>query len=113
MANLLISLNAFFFLLYGLQCFLSRFMILEFERFGLSTLQRKATGTLQILGAAGLITGFFIPEIGLLAATGLSLMMLVAFLVRLKIRDGFFQSAPSLLFLVLNGWIAFTFYTLL
>ena len=88
-------------------------MILEFKRFGMTDPQRLATGTLQLLGAAGVVTGLFIPIIGFLASGGLSIMMLVAFLVRMKIKDGFLQSAPSLLFLALNGWIAVSFYTLM
>ncbi|TVQ67582.1 MAG: hypothetical protein EA360_01965 [Balneolaceae bacterium] len=110
---MIISLDALFFLLYGLQCFLSPFMIQEFQRFGLTAFQRKSTGVLQLMGAAGLITGLFLPVIGLLAASGLTLMMLAAFLVRIKIRDGFFQAAPSLIFLVLNGWIATAFYAMM
>lgn len=88
-------------------------MILEFKRFGLTEIQRMVTGTLQLLGAAGLITGLFIPIIGFISAAGLSVMMLVAFLVRMKIRDGFLKSAPSLLFLALNSWIAAGFYALI
>lgn len=88
-------------------------MILEFKRFGMTDTQRLITGSLQLLGAAGVIVGLFIPIIGLLASGGLTFMMLVAFMVRIKIKDGFLQSSPSLLFLVLNGWIAVSFYGLL
>ena len=88
-------------------------MILEFKRFGLTEYQRHATGILQLLGAAGLIAGLFIPIIGFLSSAGLAVMMLVAFLVRIRIRDGIVQSAPSLLFLALNSWIAASFYTLI
>lgn len=75
--------------------------------------QRLLTGSLQLLGSAGLVMGFFLPFIGVLASAGLAIMMLVAFIVRIKIRDGFLESAPSLLFLVLNAWISHGFYTLL
>lgn len=88
-------------------------MVLEFNRFGLSNPQRVITGSLQILGAAGLLTGFLFPLIGLLASGGLAVMMLVAFIVRIKIKDGFLESAPSLIFLALNGWIFSAFWSLL
>lgn len=88
-------------------------MILEFKRFGLTDFQRFATGTLQLFGAIGLITGLFIPVIGFLSSAGLAAMMLGAFLVRMKIKDGFFESAPSLLFLGLNSWISVGFYSFL
>ena len=88
-------------------------MALEFVRFGLPDSQRILTGVLQLLGSAGLMVGFLLPVIGLLASGGLAIMMFVAFLVRMKIRDGFIESAPSLLFLLLNGWVSWSFYTLL
>ncbi|MCC5925647.1 MAG: DoxX family protein [Bacteroidetes bacterium] len=113
LSQIIISINALFFLLYGLQCFISPVMKLEFKRFGLTEPQRIATGVLQLLGAAGVVVGFFIPLLGFLAASGLALMMLSAFAVRIKIKDGFFQSAPSLIFLFLNGWIATVFYSAL
>jgi len=84
-------------------------MVREFKRYGLPNSQRQFTGVLQILGSAGLLTGFIFPVIGAFASTGLSLMMLVAFFVRIKIRDGFFQSAPSLVFLVLNAYLSVMF----
>jgi len=111
--QLIIILNAFFFLLYGLQCFMSNKMVLEFERFGLPDSQRVLTGVLQLLGFAGLMVGLLLPVIGLLASGGLAIMMIIAFSVRIKIRDGFLESAPSLVFLLLNGWITWSFYTLL
>jgi len=84
-------------------------MVEEFSRYGLPDSQRLLTGTLQILGSAGLFTGFIFPLIGALASAGLSFMMLVAFIVRIKIRDGFFQSAPSLIFMVLNAYLSIMF----
>jgi hypothetical protein len=87
-------------------------MVLEFKRFGLPDSQRLLTGVLQLSGSAGLITGFFIPVIGLMASGGLALMMLVAFLVRMKIRDGFWETVPSVLFLALNSWISWKLYAL-
>jgi len=110
--QIIVILNAIFFLLYGLQCFISPAMTQEFKRFGLPDSQRLLTGALQLLGCAGLVTGFFIPVIGFMASGGLAVMMLVAFLVRMKIRDGFWESAPSLLFLALNSWISWKFYAL-
>ncbi|TVQ71274.1 MAG: hypothetical protein EA363_06375 [Balneolaceae bacterium] len=110
--QIIVVFDAIFFLIYGLQCFISPAMALEFKRFGLSDSQRQLTGALQLSGSAGLVTGLFIPVIGTMASGGLAMMMLVAFLVRMKIRDGFWESAPSILFLALNGWISWNFYAL-
>lgn len=106
-------LNAAFFGFYGLQCFISPVMKLEFERYGLTAFQRRGTGVLQLMGAAGVLSGFLYPVLGLLASAGLSLMMLFAFLVRIKIKDGFLKSAPSLIFLGLNLLIAIQYYRLI
>jgi hypothetical protein len=106
-------LNALFFLFYGLQCFRSPVLVDDFRRFGLPDSQRILTGVLQLLGSAGLITGIYIPILGILASGGLSAMMLVAFFVRVKVGDGVVQSAPSLIFLVINAWLCVTFYNYL
>jgi uncharacterized membrane protein YphA (DoxX/SURF4 family) len=87
-------------------------MILEFQRFGLPDSQRVLTGVLQLLGSIGLVVGLFFPMIGSFASGGLALMMLVAFFVRLKVGDGVLESAPSLIFLVINAWLSFSFYIL-
>nr|WP_158278675.1 DoxX family protein [Rhodohalobacter mucosus] len=105
-------LNAVFFIIYGFQSLCSQMMIEEFKRFGLSDLQRKVTGTLQILGSIGLLTGFIYTVIGLFAAAGLTAMMFVALIVRIRIKDSVLQALPSILFLLINGWLAFVFYKL-
>jgi hypothetical protein len=84
-------------------------MIEEFKRFGMTPSQRILTGILQILGATGLVAGLFFPIIGLLSATGFSVMMSVAFIVRVKIKDNLAQSAPSLIFMVINIWLMTSF----
>lgn len=88
-------------------------MVEEFKRFGLNDKKRKLTGCLQILGAAGLFTGFIFSVIGLFAAAGLTSMMFVAFIVRIKIKDSIVQSLPSLFFMLVNAWLMFDFYCLL
>lgn len=85
----------------------------EFLRFGLSDNQRILTALLQIFASFGLFYSYYSPLSGLITATGLSIMMLVAFIVRIKIKDGMMQSAPSLLFMVMNLWLAWVFYTLI
>jgi len=100
---------AFFF--FGINCFISEFIIKEFERYGLPVF-RKLTGFLQIFGAIGLLIGFFFtPILLLLASTGLTVLMLAGFIVRLKIKDNFIKSSPSLTFAAINLFIALkTFY---
>ena len=99
---------------YGITCLFSEKMVNEFQRFGLTDLQRKLTGVLQILGSIGLVVGyFFYPALALFSAIGLSLQMLLGFAVRIKIKDGFYDSSPSFVFMVLNGYLAYAYYLLL
>jgi len=85
----------------------------EFRRFGLTDLQRKLTGVLQLFGAAGMLTGLISPIVGFLSACGFTAMMFMAFIVRIKIKDSVAQSVPSLLFMLMNAWLALMFYNLL
>lgn len=83
----------------------------EFKRFGLSEIQRKLTGIFQLLGSIGLMAGFFISWLGIVSALGLSIMMIVAFAVRINTKDSPAQTAPSLVFLILNAWITYVLYS--
>jgi len=107
-------LTAASFLVYGVSCLVSLKMKDEFKRFGLSDVQRKMTGALQLLGAIGLMVGVWLsPFIGLISTVGLSLLMLLGFAVRLKIRDPFLQAFPSFLFMVINAYLGYQFYLIL
>ena len=78
----------------------------EFQRYGLGK-WRPVIGILQLMGAAGLILGYFyIPVLSIIAAAGLSLLMILGFIVRLKIKDNVVQSAPSIFYAVINAYIA-------
>lgn len=102
--NAITLFSAISFLAYGSGCFTSRHLQKEFVRFGLSSL-RKLIGFLQICGALGLLAGFRYPLLGQAAAVGLALMMLLAILVRIKIRDGFLKTTPAMLYFLLNGYL--------
>lgn len=109
-SQLYILVIALFFIIYGAQCFYSPFVKKEFFRYGLSPSTRILTGILQLLGAGGLITGMHIPLLGLMASVGLTLMMIVAFAVRIKIKDGPKEAAPSFIFIFLNAYLVILFY---
>lgn len=105
---LFIGISFFF---YGFGCFYSKKMQKEFNRFGLSSMQRQLTGFFQILGSLGLIAGFYVMQpLGFFAAIGLSILMILGFGVRLKIKDSILQSFPSLFFGILNIYVAFKLY---
>lgn len=100
----LILFSAFSFIGYGAACFFSARMQREFFRYRLAS-QRLRVGTLQWLAGAGLLAGLSQPWVGQLAAGGLALMMLVAVIVRIQIKDTLLQSCPALFYLVLNTYL--------
>lgn len=110
---ILCSVNAMAFLYYGYNCLFSEQMAREFSRFQLSVSQRQLTGGLQILGALGVLIGLYYSLLGVLASVGLCLLMLFGFVVRLKIKDSLALSAPSFIFMLINGYLAWYFGTAL
>ena len=103
--NAITLFSALSFLAYGTGCFVSRHLEKEFVRFGLASL-RQLIGLLQICGSLGLLAGFRYPLLGQAAAASLALMMLLAILVRIKIRDGFLKTTPAILYCLANGYLA-------
>jgi hypothetical protein len=76
----------------------------EFKRFNLEKIG-LLTVVLQIFGATGLLVGLFFKPILILAALGLSLLMLSGLIVRIRVKDGLLVSLPALFFLLLNAYI--------
>ncbi|MFN1834527.1 DoxX family protein [Balneola sp. MJW-20] len=103
-------MTAFFFIFYGIQSLRSDIMIQEFKRFGLTDSQRKITGILQVAGAVGLLSGLYFPFFGAAASIGLTIMMLVAFIVRIKIKDSLMETIPSFFFMLINAYITLLFF---
>lgn len=98
--------SALSFLFFGLGCFTSPRLKNEFIRYGYPG-QRVLTGYLQLLGALGLVLGYWLsPYLAFIAALGLCLLMILGFGVRLKIRDSFWASSPAFLYAVLNLYLS-------
>lgn len=97
--------SALSFLFFGLACIATSQMKTEFLRYGLAP-YRSIVGILQLIGAIGLALGYFYePMLHAAAAVGLSILMLLGFMVRIRIRDSFLKSIPSLIYAVLNAYI--------
>lgn len=92
------------FLGYGTLCLCSLSMVDDFHRFGLDGL-RMPTGSLEVLGGAGLLVGLKWSPALWISSAGLALLMLIAFGVRVKMRDGVSASLPSLLLMFVNVYI--------
>tara|TARA_R110002051_G_C8769157_1_gene503147 strand:+ start:9437 stop:9784 length:348 start_codon:yes stop_codon:yes gene_type:complete len=103
----LIFFSAISFAFFGMGCFIAPRMKTEFLRYGLSK-QRKIVGVLQLLGAMALVIGYyFSPILIVVSASCLTLLMLLGFGVRLKIKDSIVQSTPALFYAFLNAYIVY------
>ncbi|MCP5556176.1 MAG: DoxX family protein [Verrucomicrobiaceae bacterium] len=107
MKTALILFSALSFLGYGSACFFSRYMKDEFVRYHLGS-QRLIVGGLQCCAGIGLLAGFSQLWMGQAAAGGLALMMLIAVIVRIRIKDSMLQTIPALLYLALNAYLCVT-----
>jgi hypothetical protein len=100
----LIFISSLSFLAYGITYFTSTRMKSEFKRFGLEKIG-TLTAVLQLLGAVGLLVGLKYPPILLLAAGGLTVLMLAGIAVRIRVKDALWVFIPALFYLVINAYI--------
>ncbi|XLS28621.1 DoxX family protein [Flavobacteriaceae bacterium M23B6Z8] len=82
----------------------------EFIRFKIPQ-WRTTTGILQLIGAIGLLVGYYTSLLlAGLSATGLFLLMVLGFTVRIKIKDTFLASSPAFLYAILNLYLSVYFF---
>ena len=98
---IILIFSATSFLFYGISSFYSTRMIREYARWGCEKF-RKTIALLQILGAIGLLIGYFFTLLLPLISALFTLMMIVAIFVRIKIRDKLIKLLPAILYAVLN-----------
>lgn len=103
----LIVFSALSFLGYGSACFLLTAFKGEFDRYGFGP-QRTLVGALQLGAAIGLLVGLDQPWIGRAASGGLTLMMVVAVGIRIRIKDTLPRTLPALFYLALNAYLCLT-----
>ena len=99
---LLAVLSALSFFYYGAETLFAERPRAEFERYGLPGV-RVFVGSMQILGAAGVLTGLFAAPIGAAAAAGLTVMMLLGLAARWRVHDVPRLMIPAGTLAVLNG----------
>jgi uncharacterized membrane protein YphA (DoxX/SURF4 family) len=68
---------------------------------GVSMEQARILAMLEILGAAGLVVGIFVPALGVAAAVGLTLYFLGAVGAHLRVGDAPAEWAPALVLALL------------
>jgi hypothetical protein len=103
------------FIVYGITSFKSKRMISEFQRWGYGN-QRKLIGCFQFIGGTGLIFGslFVVKSVdngdalinssNIIAASSflLTILMIGAIFVRIKIKDKLITILPATLYAILN-----------
>lgn len=108
--NSCVVISSFSFLFYGVSYFVSPHMKNEFKRFKLEKLG-LLTIVLEIVGALGLLIGLWYIPLLLLSSGGLSALMFLGVLVRIKLKDSLWISLPAVFYMGLNGYIFYVVYT--
>lgn len=80
----------------------------QYERYGVPTL-RLVAGSAQVLGAVGLMVGLVVAPVGMAAAAGLTLMMLLAVAARWHLRDALRLMVPAGFLATINAVLVYLF----
>ena len=102
--EILRALSVLTFLYYGAACVFAGSMAAEFERFGLAQV-RVLVGSLELLGALGLLVSYLYPPLVAVASGGLCLLMVLGVGTRLRVGDPFVQALPALVLCLANGFV--------
>ena len=81
--------------------FYSDRMILEYKRWGYEKF-RKIIALLQFLGGLGLLIGLYFSLLLTTVSALLTLMMIVAIFVRIRIKDNIVNTLPAILYAIVN-----------
>ncbi len=82
----------------------------EYERYGLAH-ARVFIGSMELLGAAGVLIGLFVAPLGAVAAAGLTLMMLLGLVARWHVNDVPRLMIPAGSLGTLNALLVYLFLT--
>ena len=99
--TIVILFTAISFIIYGYSSFVSRRMKSEYARWGYND-QRKILGFLQLLGGLGLLLGIKVDILLILTSFCFILMMNIAIIIRIKIKDNIVDILPAITYLFLN-----------
>lgn len=108
LTSILTLLTGLAFVGYGIACVFTQHMVQEFRRYGLEPF-RLVVGYLEIAGGMGLCLGWLLnwPEILVLSALGLCILMVMGLYTRIRIHDPLKEMMPALILMMVTFWIAF------
>ncbi len=98
------GISAILFCFYGLYALFSASMVREFQRYGLDRF-RVLTGLLQVAGSLGIMMGHFYSPLLLISSGGLTVMMLLGVITRVRIKDPLSAALPAFALGALNFFI--------
>lgn len=101
-----VLLSSFSFIIYAISYFVGTNMKAEFKRFNLEKLGLLVI-VLEIIGALGLLVGFWFKPLLILSSGGLSLLMFLGLIVRFRLKDSLWISFPALFYMLLNAYILY------
>jgi len=96
------------FIFYGFETLFAEPPRGEYERFGMPQL-RQLVGTMQMLGGVGVLMGLAYAPIGVAAAAGLTVLMILGLLTRLRVHDGPRLMIPAGTYAVINATLIVLF----
>jgi uncharacterized membrane protein YphA (DoxX/SURF4 family) len=96
------------FLFYGFRVLFQAASRGEFERFGVPAV-RWLVGVMEVLGGAGVMLGLVVAPLGALAAGGLTLLMVLGLIVRIRVHDAARLMAPAALLGAVNAVLVVLF----
>lgn len=103
----LILISSFSFLFYSARSIFSKNMITEYSRWGLAK-SRILISLLQFFAGLSLIIGFYNVKLLALTSFLLTIMMICAIIVRIKIKDSFLASLPAIFYAIINFIICYS-----
>ncbi|MFN7148154.1 MAG: DoxX family protein [Microthrixaceae bacterium] len=96
------------FLYYGFRVLFRAESTGEFERFGVPAV-RQFVGLMEVLGGTAVILGLVVAPLGAFAAAGLTVLMVLGLIVRVRIHDAPRLMAPAAALGALNAVLAVLF----
>jgi uncharacterized membrane protein YphA (DoxX/SURF4 family) len=98
------------FLFYGFRVVFQSASRGDFERFGVPAV-RLLVGVMEVLGGTGVMLGLVVAPLGALAAGGLTLLMILGLIVRIRVHDAGRLMVPAALLGAVNAVLVGLFVT--
>jgi uncharacterized membrane protein YphA (DoxX/SURF4 family) len=99
--NILIYFSAISFIFYSINSLYSKRLISEFDRWGYGKF-RILIASFQLLAGIGFLIGLYFSFLISIVSFLLSVMMLVAIFVRIKVKDDIIEIFPAIFYASLN-----------